>query len=130
MYRIYRHSYLAVLLTLALLIQALSPSFAMASGSTHSLICNPADQLSIEMQDSLKELKEALGIVDQLDVNLEMDCEDCVVPFVFIQTSQPADLVDIKWSAFSSPLRPSPFLITRPRGPPLGSRAPPFQTVI
>jgi len=130
MYRIYRHLSLAVLLAFELFIQALFPSFSMASGSTHSLICNPAQQVSIEMQDSLKELKEALGIVDQSDVNLEMDCEDCVVPFVFIQTLQPANLVDLQWSAFSSPLRPSPFLIARPRGPPLGSRAPPFQTVI
>jgi hypothetical protein len=130
MYRIYRHSALAILLAFALFIQALFPSFVMASGSTYALICNPAEQVSIEMQDSLKELKEALGIVDQSNVNLEMDCEDCVVPFVFIQASQAAVLVAIKWSAFSSSLRPSLFLIACPRGPPLGSRAPPFQTVI
>lgn len=129
MYRIYRHSSLAILLACAFFIQALFPSFALVSGSTHALICNPAEQVSIEMEESLKELKEALGIVDQPDVDLAMDCKDCVVPFVYIQTSPAAGLAEINCSKFSSSLKPSIGFIACPRGPPLGSRAPPFQTV-
>ena len=51
----------------------------MASVSKHSLISIPAELVSKEMQDRLNALKESLGIVDQLDADLTMDCEDCVL---------------------------------------------------
>lgn len=122
--RLTRQTYIAILSVLALLTQLLAPSLAMASGAAPSYICNPGGKVSAEMQAGIDELKAALGIQDDEDV--VMDCDDCVasVHVLFVPT---LDLTGpTLWLASSIDLVSHDVALAKPRGPPLGSRAPPF----
>jgi len=116
--------YLAVLSAFALLTQLLAPGLAMANGLTPSFICNPAGQISAEMQAGIDELKAALGI-EEGELDAAMDCEDCIASVHALLAADCEGAVPVNWTASSVDPVSLNFVWATPRGPPLGSRAPP-----
>jgi hypothetical protein len=125
--RLTRQTYFAVLSVFALLTQLLAPSLAMASGVSPSLICNPTGHISAEMQAGIDELKEILGIDDTDDA--VMDCQDCVTSVHLVPMPSFDLAVLLKWTSSFADLISHKFILANPRGPPLGSRAPPVSVV-
>ena len=111
-----------------LLVQLFAPALAAASGAQHSLLCNPSGQVSAETQAAIDELKDILGLDDTED-DAVMDCEDCVASAFAIEGPLAQSSASEHWArSFVTP-RSHKFTMASPRGPPLGSRAPPLQPV-
>lgn len=125
MHRVLRHKWLTVLSAFVLLLQLFAPTLAVASGTSPSLICNPSGQVSAEMEAALEALKDVLGIEDA-DEKMAMDCEDCVPSAYAVASTNSKLVLALGWvHSFITP-RSHKFTLASPRGPPLGSRAPPY----
>ena len=110
------------------MVQLFAPALAAANSAQHSLLCNPSGQVSAETQAALDELKDILGLDDTGDDTV-VDCEDCVASAFAIASPLAKSSVTEHWgSSFVTP-RSHKFFLAAPRGPPLGSRAPPLQLV-
>ena len=113
---------------LVLLVQLFAPALAAASGAQHSLLCNPSGQVSAETQAALDEFKDLLGL-DDTDDDAVMDCEDCVTSAFAIAAPLAQSSTSEHWARSFVTSRSHRFTMASPRGPPLGSRAPPLQLV-
>ena len=123
MFRLLRDKCLTALSAFVLLFQLFAPTLAAANGVPASLICSPSGHISVEMQAALDELKDVLGFEDEDDD--VMDCEDCVPAAYAVPAASAKAIASVKWvQRFVTPCSDK-FTLASPRGPPLGSRAPP-----
>lgn len=120
-----RKPHIGLLLSFALLLQIFAPGLAMANGGSPSLLCNPTGQVSAELQAGLDDLKAALGIEDET-VDVVMDCQDCIASVFALPSVSTAGSTSILWTHTHLSPRAHPHVTAQPRGPPLGSRAPPI----